>query len=66
MRIVNPTPGIWSFEVVASGEIHNGNFHMWLPITEFLNTEVLFPDPLALYYSDGTGAGILCYQRFHL
>ena len=56
MRIVNPTPGIWSFEVVASGEIHNGNFHMWLPIT----------DPLALYYSDGTGAGILCYQRFHL
>lgn len=45
MRIVNPTPGIWSFEVVASGEIHNGNFHMWLPITEFLNTEVYFLTP---------------------
>jgi len=42
MRIVAPTPGIWTFRVEASGEVHNGTFHMWLPITQFLNTSVYF------------------------
>lgn len=47
MRVQNPTPGIWTFEVGAYGEIHNGTFHMWLPITQFLDTEVYFliPNP---------------------
>lgn len=46
-RIEEPTEGIWNFRVSASGKVHNGNFHMWLPITQFLNTEVSFlePDP---------------------
>ena len=40
-------PGIWTFHVSASGSLYNGNFHMWLPITEFLSTPVYFlnPDP---------------------
>lgn len=41
----NPTPGIWSLQVRAAGEIHNGTFHLWLPITQFLNTEVYFLSP---------------------
>lgn len=42
MRVVEPTPGIWTFQVAGSTEIHNGTFHMWLPITQFLNTSTYF------------------------
>lgn len=42
MRVVAPTPGIWTFQVEASGDIYNGTFHMWLPITQFLNVPVYF------------------------
>lgn len=41
-RVQNPTPGIWNFRVESVGEVHNGVFHMWLPITAFLNTQVYF------------------------
>ena len=46
-RIQNPTEGIWNFRVSASGMVHNGVFHMWLPITQFLTSEAYFlePDP---------------------
>ncbi len=42
MRIVAPTPGIWTFQVTSNAEIHNGTFHMWLPITQFLNVPAYF------------------------
>lgn len=42
MRVVAPTPGIWTFQVEANAEIYNGTFHMWLPITQFLNVPVYF------------------------
>jgi len=42
MRIQDPTPGIWTLQVEAAGDVHNGNFHMWLPITQFLNVPVYF------------------------
>lgn len=47
VRIQDPTPGIWTFRVASSGSLHNGSFHMWLPITEFLSAPVYFlsPDP---------------------
>lgn len=44
-RLEDPTEGIWTFRVSAVGEVHNGEFNMWLPITEFLNTEVEFLNP---------------------
>lgn len=46
-RLEDPTPGIWTLRISAVGEIHNGEFDMWLPITDFLNTDVYFlrPDP---------------------
>lgn len=46
-RIKDPTPGIWIFRVLPMSEGANGNFHMWLPITEFLSAPVCFlePDP---------------------
>lgn len=42
LRVYLPTPGIWTFEVEAVGSAHNGTFHMWLPITQFMNTSVYF------------------------
>lgn len=41
-RVQAPTPGIWTFRVSATGEVHNGEFNMWLPITEFLSGDVYF------------------------
>ena len=42
LRVYLPTPGIWTFQVEAVGDIHNGSFHMWLPITQFMNNTVQF------------------------
>ncbi len=44
-RLQDPTPGIWTFIVSADGEVHSGAFNMWLPITQFLDTEVYFLNP---------------------
>lgn len=45
MRVENPTPGIWTFQVQPAGAIYNGVFHLWLPITQFLNVPVYFLSP---------------------
>ena len=44
-RVQAPTQGIWTFTVSAVGKVYNGVFHMWLPIREFLNTEIYFLNP---------------------
>lgn len=46
-RVQEPTEGIWTFRVSASGKVNNGIFHMWLPIRQFMNSEAYFlePDP---------------------
>ncbi|MBQ6697029.1 MAG: S8 family peptidase [Lachnospiraceae bacterium] len=41
-RFQAPTPGIWTIRVTTLGEIHNGVFHMWLPITQFLSSTTFF------------------------
>ncbi len=40
-RFVNPTPGIWKI-VVEPIQTEGGEYHMWLPVTEFLQGEVYF------------------------
>lgn len=44
-RVEDPTPGIWTFRVNAVGDVHNGEFNMWLPITDFMNAEIYFLEP---------------------
>ncbi len=44
-RVEGPTEGIWTFRVSSVGEVHNGEFNMWLPITQFLNADVEFLSP---------------------
>lgn len=41
-RFQAPTPGIWTIRVTTLGESHNGVFHMWLPITQFLSSTTFF------------------------
>lgn len=44
-RIQAPTPGIWTFQVSATGNTYNGEFDMWLPIREFLSNDTYFLSP---------------------
>lgn len=49
-RFQNPTPGIWTIIVNPSGQERvrgSGRFHIWLPITDFVDGGVYFlePDP---------------------
>lgn len=41
-RVERPTEGIWTIRVQPEGMISNSHFDMWLPITQFLNSEVYF------------------------
>lgn len=40
-RFVEPTPGIWKI-VVEPIRTENGEYHVWLPMTEFLQGEIYF------------------------
>ncbi len=46
-RFVNPTPGVWTIRVSVMGGSNqsNGSFHMWLPLTEFLEAKTYFLKP---------------------
>lgn len=46
-RFEDPTPGVWNLRVFSSEAAQSGPgvFHMWLPITEFLDTSVTFLTP---------------------
>ena len=41
----DPSPGIWTFQVSSPGNLYNGIFNMWLPITQFLDAPVYFLQP---------------------
>lgn len=41
MRFADPSPGIWRI-VVEPQQLADGIFHMWLPVTEFLDGDVYF------------------------
>ncbi len=49
LRFLDPTPGVWTIRITPMNEQlrADGAFHVWLPITEFLQEEVTFltPDP---------------------
>ena len=45
VRLKDPTPGIWTFRVLADSSVGNGIFHMWLPISQFLNVPAYFLSP---------------------
>lgn len=46
-RFLDPTPGIWTLHIFPpqDGQSGAGNFNLWLPITEFIDTSVTFIAP---------------------
>ena len=44
-RFIQPTAGIWILRVGVLGEVYSGRFHIWLPISEFLNSDTYFLNP---------------------
>ena len=46
-RFEYPTPGIWNLQVYPAESLTKGNgrFHIWLPITDFLEQDVVFLAP---------------------
>ncbi len=66
MKVQNPTPGIWTFQVEASGEIHNGEFNMWLPIRQFLSAPVYFLEssPYITLTEPSMASSVICVSTY--
>jgi subtilisin family serine protease len=54
MRFIDPTPGIWRFQVYTRGDLE-GSFHIWLPMNGFIseNTYFIQSDPYTTITSPG-------------
>ncbi|MDF2801978.1 MAG: hypothetical protein K0S61_1881 [Anaerocolumna sp.] len=44
LRFTSPTEGIWRFRVYSNNDL-DSFFHIWLPITTFLDSEITFLEP---------------------
>lgn len=44
-RFIDPSPGVWTIQVTTSNGRAESVFHIWLPITEFLQGPVYFLKP---------------------
>lgn len=44
VRFADPTPGVWKLRVYC-GSSGNGNFHIWLPVSNFSDPDVIFLQP---------------------
>lgn len=66
-RIQLPTPGIWTFQVRATGNTYNGVFDMWLPIRDFVSGEAAFlsPTPYTTLTEPGLAPDILCISTYN-
>ncbi|MGN1142899.1 MAG: S8 family peptidase [Oliverpabstia sp.] len=60
IRFEKPTPGIWTIDVYVSSR-QNGEFHMWLPISGFVNPDVTFlaPNPFTTITTPGNSVHVI-------
>ena len=66
MKVQDPTAGIWTFQVEAAGEIHNGEFNMWLPIRQFLSAPVYFLEssPYITLTEPSMASSVICVSTY--
>lgn len=66
-RVAKPTAGIWNFRVSAARQLHNGSFHLWLPITAFLSAECYFlePDPYTTLTEPSLASGVISVSTYN-
>lgn len=67
MRFVDPTPGVWTISVYHQGEVRNGVFHMWLPITQFLSASTYFlsPNPYTTITEPAMASGVFTVGAYN-
>ena len=60
IRFEKPTPGIWTVDVYTSNR-QNGDYHIWLPITGFVQPDVTFltPDPYTTITTPGNSTYVI-------
>ena len=60
LRFVMPTPGIWTIQVYASGNTRS-EFHLWLPISGFVSSNISFlmPDPYTTITAPGNSPYVI-------
>lgn len=65
IRFAGITAGVWRIRVYAEGEFSKA-FHMWLPVTPFLNAGVGFlrPDPYVLICDPGAAGDVLTFTAY--
>ncbi len=66
-RIYQPTAGIWNFRVSAAGQLYNGSFHLWLPITDFITADCYFlsPDPYTTLTEPSMADRVICVSTYN-
>ena len=66
-RVYQPTAGIWNFRVSAAGQLYNGSFHLWLPITDFITAECYFlsPDPYTTLTAPSMADRVICVSTYN-
>lgn len=64
MRFLSPKAGIWKVRVSFTHE--NPSFHMWLPIRQFLSSEVFFltPEPDVTICSPADGSDLITVSAY--
>lgn len=67
MRFMDPTPGVWTISVYHQGELYNGIFHMWLPITQFLSASTYFlsPNPYTTITEPAMASGVFTVGAYN-
>lgn len=65
IRFAGTAPGIWRIRVYAEGEFSRG-YHMWLPITPFLEGETAFlrPHPYTQICDPGAAREVLTFTAY--
>ena len=63
-RFLSPTAGIW--KIRTRFDFDEPNFHMWLPIRQFLSEKVVFlsPNPDTTICNPGTGSDMLTISAY--
>lgn len=66
IRMVNPTEGVWRFRVVSRTFL-NGVFHLWLPITGFIEPGIRFlePDPYTTLTVPACAASVITVSTYN-
>jgi len=60
IKILHPTPGVWTITIYGE-VIINGAYHLWLPITGFIDPNIKFlsPSPYYTVVAPATASGII-------